>query len=311
MKKSTILSVMATVAMLPIVAAQEPAPSVPEGVVVTTRAFINGKEVAPAEAEKLMKEMRASMRFGFAPGKAEPAAPAPEPAPAPAPAPAPEAAPCCPNPDCTCGPAPKPCECKPGAVCGPKHAPAPEPAVEEVPVAEQKPLQEPIPAPAVAPAPEPAPAPTPAAEPAPAVKVVKGGEGTVSVIVNGKEIKPVVTRVVPATKLRPAKPVCPSCGKKVPRRPMPGDMPPCGKARPFDTPAYGTTPPCVRTHGKIMPPSVRMQGVRRGCPGAPVHVRRGAVRPGESPQAVRVIINGVETIVPGVPEGVNITIKPL
>ncbi len=335
MKKSTILSVMATVAMLPIVAAQEPAPSVPEGVVVTTRAFINGKEVPPAEAEKLMKEMRASMRFGFAPGKAEPAAPAPEPAPAPAPepapapapapepapapapepapapapAPAPEAAPCCPNPDCTCGPAPKPCECKPGAVCGPKHAPAPEPAVEEVPVAEQKPLQEPIPAPAVAPAP--APAPAPAAEPAPAVKVVKGGEGTVRVIVNGKEIKPVVTRVVPDTKLRPAKPVCPSCGKKVPRRPMPGDMPPCGKARPFDTPAYGTTPPCVRMHGKTMNPTVRMHGVRRGCPGAPVHVRRSAVRPGESPQAVRVIINGVETIVPVVPEGVNITIKPL
>ena len=302
---------MATVAMLPAVVAQEPTPSVPEGVMVTTRAFINGKEVSPAEAEKLMKEMRASMRFGFAPGKAEPAtpapepapAPAPEPAPAPAPAPAPEAAPCCPNPDCTCGPAPKPCECKPGAVCGPKHAPAPEPAVEEAPVAEQPPLQEPIPAPAVAPEPEP---PAPVAKPT--VDLVKGGEGTVRVIVNGKEIKPVVTRVVPATKLRPAKPVCPSCGKTTPRRPMPGDMPPCGKARPFDAPAYGTTPPCVRMHGKTMNPTVKMHGVRRA---APVHVRRAAVRPGESPQAVRVIINGVETIVPVVPEGVNITIKPL
>lgn len=347
MKKSTILSVMATVAMLPVVVAQEPAPSVPEGVMVTTRAFINGKEVPPAEFEKMMKEMRARMMFGYAPGKVAPElppvppAPAPEPAPEPAPVAAPEAAPCCPNPDCTCGPAPKPCECKPGAVCAPKTATEPTP--------EPPPAPEPEPAPAVAPeaapccpnpdctcgpapkpceckpgavcgakvAAEPAaePAPEPAAEPAPApepaVEVVKPAAGTVRVIVNGREIKPVLTRVVPATKLHPAKPACPSCGKKVPRRPMPGDMPPCGKARPFDTPAYGTTPPCVRTHGKIMPPSVRMQGVRRGCPGAPIHVRRGAVRPGTSPQAVRVIINGVETIVPVVPEGVNITIKPL
>lgn len=299
MKKSTILSVMATVAMLPIVAAQEPAPSVPEGVVVTTRAFINGKEVPPAEAQKMMKEIRARMPFGGEPAKGTLAAPelppvppapapAPEPAPTPAPepvpAPAPEAEPCCSTPDCTCGPAPKPCECKPGAECGPKTAPAPTPA----PAADVAPCC-----------------------PPPAEEVAKPAPGTMRVIVNGKEIKPVVTRVVPAVKQRPAKPVCPSCGKKVPRRPMPGDMPPCGKARPFDTPAYGTTPPCVRTHGKIMPPSVRMQGVRRGCPGAPVHVRRGAVRPGTSPQAVRVIINGVETIVPVVPEGVNITIKPL
>lgn len=276
--------------MLPIVAAQEPAPPVPEGVMVTTRAFINGKEVPPAEAQKMMKEIRARMPFGIEPVKGtlvapelppvppapEPAsAPEPVPAPTPAPAPdaAPEAAPCCPNPDCTCGPAPKPCECKPGAVCGAKVAPEPAPA--------------------------------------PAEEVAQPGPGTVRVTVNGKEIKPVVTRVVPAVKQRPAKPACPSCGKKVPRRPMPGDMPPCGKARPFDTPAYGTPPPCVRTHGRIMPPTVKMQGVRRGCPGAPVHVRRGAVRPGTSPQAVRVIINGVETIVPVVPEGVNITIKPL
>ncbi len=377
---------------------------------VTTRAFINGKEVPPAEAEKLMKEMKQTLSvkdfLTASPAEAQkmmqerharmvqameasktdaaaPELPPVPPAPKPTPAPAPEAAPCCPNPDCTCGPAPKPCECKPGAVCGPKNAPAP--SAEPVLVDEQKPLQEPIPAPAVVvPAPEPpapvakptvdlvkgapgtvrlivngkeikpvvtrvvpapkaapccpnpdctcgpapkpceckpgavcgpknAPVVVPAPEPPapvakPTVDLVKGAPGTVRLIVNGKEVKPVVTRVVPATKLRPAQPGCPSCGKMVPRRPMPGDMPPCGKARPFDAPAYGTTPPCVRMHGKTMNPTVRMHGVRRT--GADVKMRRPD-KTATSPQAVRVIINGVETIVPVVSEGVNITIKPL
>ena len=167
----------------------------------------------------------------------------------------------------------------------------------------------PHPGPVPAPAPEP---PAPAAEPAPVaptVDLVKVEPGVVRLIVNGKEIKPVATRVVPATKLHPAKPACPSCGKTAPvSHPMPGDMPPCGKARPFDTPAYGTTPPCVRSYGKTMNPTVRMHGVRRAGADMP-QVRR--VQPAASPQAVRVIINGVETIVPVVSEGVNITIKPL
>ena len=64
MTKSTILSVIAAVTMLPAAVAQEPAPAptVPEGVMVTTRAFINGKEVPPAKAAEMMNSMRAQFR---------------------------------------------------------------------------------------------------------------------------------------------------------------------------------------------------------------------------------------------------------
>lgn len=317
MTKSTILSVIAAVTMLPAAVAQEPAPAptVPEGVMVTTRAFINGKEVPPAKAAEMMNSMRAQFRrqlLGEEP-TAE-AVPAPE---LPPPGAAPELTP--PPPGLEPPPA--------------QPTPAAEPAPAPAPVAESPapPAAEP------APAPEVQPAPAPAAEPV-AVKaeVIKPACGKVRLIVNGKEVRPDVVRVVPAPvpgqkpicrpqpvrKAHPArhaapasaaqpaaaadKPICPRCGK-VRRvvRPAAGDMPPCGKARPFDAPAYGTTPPCVRRHGQTMNPSVRMHTVR------PAIDIRKAPQPATSPQAVRVIINGVETIVPLKPEGVDITIKPL
>lgn len=276
--------------MLPSAMAQNPAPQpprVPGGVMVTTRAFINGKEVDPSDfrvelqsqLDKLHRNA-AKMQPKAAPTPAPVVAPEPPPAPAPAPvvapeppapAPAPAAAPepppapvapepapapkpeapkpCCDNPDCTCGPAPKPCECKPGATCGPKTAPKPAPAT---------------------------PAAAPAARP---VKIVR--------IPVGKQASRPIHR---------GKPICSKCGK--PRiTPRPGDMPPCGKARPFGTPAHGTTPPCAHRHGKVVRPAV-----------APAPKPAPAAK---APQTIRVIINGVEAIVPLRPEGVNITIKPL
>lgn len=315
MTKSTILSVIAAVTMLPAAVAQEPAPAptVPEGVMVTTRAFINGKEVPPAKAAEVMNSMRA--RFLSHLQGEEPTAeavPTPE---LPPPGAAPELTP--PPP----GLEPPPAQPAPAA----EPAPAPE-AEPSAPSA-----AEPAPAPEVQPAP--APAAEPVAVPAEKVQPVCA---KLRLIVNGKEVKPDVVKVVPVPapgpqptcrpqpvrRAHPAchaapvnaahpaaaadKPTCPRCGK-VRRvvRPAAGDMPPCGKARPFDIPAYGTTPPCVRRHGQTMNPAVRMHVVRPA-----IEVRKAA-QPVTSPQAVRVIINGVETVVPLKPEGVNITIKPL
>ena len=281
MTRTSILSVIAAVALSPVVVAQAPAPPlVPDGVTVTTRAFINGKEVSPEEAQKLMK----SVIVRTLGGDTAPSAPA-------APEPPKPAKPCCPNPDCTCGPAPKPCECRPGAVCGPQNAPAPtgQPAV--------------------------APAPTKdvAVPPPPGVKIIRlcparpaDCAGSACTAKTAGKTKPVAcTRVA-----LPKAPACPKCGKPrvaPPRpgvvRPAPGDMPPCGKARPFDKPDVGLMPPCAKRHGQVVRPAVQVRRIQRATPMTPPAV--------ESPKAVRVIINGVEAIVPVKPEGVNITIKPL
>lgn len=261
MKSTTIFNLMATAAMLPIAVAQEPAPApLPEGVMVTTRAFVNGKEIAPEELKKMVKSVIVRKLSDGSVDLVKSGS--------------------CSNPDCTCGPAPKPCECKPGAMCGPKFAPTP----------------------AAAPVPPPAPAATPAPETKPDAPT-----GTMRVFLNGQEVKPTVA--VPAAVIKPAVkvggPTCSRCGKtRVAPRPVPGDMPPCGKARPFGKPMNGTVPPCAHRHAQVIKP-------------AAVEIRR-AERPAavpapkaESPKAVKVIINGVEAIVPVVPEGVNITIKPL
>ena len=224
------LSALAAMALLPALAAQEPAPTLtplPQGVMVTTRAFINGRELPAEEATKLIRNVQVRTTCG--------------------------------NPDCTCGPAPKPCECKPGATCGPKKAPVPPPA--PVPAAGRTDV----------------PAPATVATPTP------GG----------------IAISIPATRIRPAMP-------KPGPSPQPGDMPPCGKARPFDAPMHGTTPPCAHRHGKVMRPGAI--DIRKVEPATPTPPTTPAT---ESPKAVRVIINGVEAIVPVVPEGVNITIKPL
>ncbi|MBQ2380419.1 MAG: hypothetical protein II295_08540 [Akkermansia sp.] len=242
MKTHTILTAMATMALLPTVAAQEPAPALtplPQGVMVSTRAFINGRELPPEEAAKLIRTVQVRTT--------------------------------CSNPDCTCGPAPKPCECKPGATCGPKTATTPPPA--PVPPAGRTD----------------APAPTVVATPT---------AGGVAISIPATKIRPAIKKPTPAT--------CPNCHKPRRATPQPGDMPPCGKARPFGTPMHGTTPPCAHRHGKIVRP-------------ARIDIRKVEPKPtapapapaAESPKAVKVIINGVEAIVPVVPEGVNITIKPL
>lgn len=62
-------------------------------------------------------------------------------------------------------------------------------------------------------------------------------------------------------------------------------------------------PPCAKRHGQVVRPAVQVRRIQRATPMTPPAV--------ESPKAVRVIINGVEAIVPVKPEGVNITIKPL
>ena len=281
MTRTSILSVIAAVALSPVVVAQAPAPPlVPDGVTVTTRAFINGKEVSPEEAQKLMK----SVIVRTLGGDAAPSAPA-------APEPPKPARPCCPNPDCTCGPAPKPCECKPDAVCGPQNAPAPTGQ------------------------PEVAPAPTKdvAVPPPPGVKIIRlcparpaDCAGSACTAKTAGKTKPVAcTRVA-----LPKAPACPKCGKPrvaPPRpgvvRPAPGDMPPCGKARPFDKPDVGLMPPCAKRHGQVVRPAVQVRRIQCATPMTPPAA--------ESPKAVRVIINGVEAIVPVKPEGVNITIKPL
>lgn len=281
MTRTSILSVIAAVALSPVVVAQAPAPPlVPDGVTVTTRAFINGKEVSPEEAQKLMK----SVIVRTLGGDAAPSAPA-------APEPPKPARPCCPNPDCTCGPAPKPCECRPDAVCGPQNAPAPTGQ------------------------PEVAPAPTKdvAVPPPPGVKIIRlcparpaDCAGAACTAKTAGKTKPVAcTRVA-----LPKAPACPKCGKPrvaPPRpgvvRPAPGDMPPCGKARPFDKPDVGLMPPCAKRHGQVVRPAVQVCRIQRATPMTPPAA--------ESPKAVRVIINGVEAIVPVKPEGVNITIKPL
>lgn len=235
-------------AAVPAVVAQEPAPApAPEGVMISTRAFINGKEVSPAKAREMLRASIVRSLAGEAPASE---------------------APCCPNPDCSCNP----CACTPGAVC----AEAPEPT----------------------PSPEPAPAPAPEATPAPAPEAAPGSVPAV--------------RVVPACRAPRPVPTCTKCGKPVaPRRAgarkggQPVDMPPCGKPRAFGEPEPGAMPPCVRRHGQVMRPSVRIFRVEPpAAPSAPAPVA-------ESPKAVRVIINGVEAIVPITPEGVNITIKPL
>ena len=281
MTRTSILSVIAAVALSPVVVAQAPAPPlVPDGVTVTTRAFINGKEVSPEEAQKLMK----SVIVRTLGGDAAPSAPA-------APEPPKPARPCCPNPDCTCGPAPKPCECRPDAVCGPQNAPAPTGQ------------------------PEVAPAPTKdvAVPPPPGVKIIRlcparpaDCAGSACTAKTAGKTKPVAcTRVA-----LPKAPACPKCGKPrvaPPRpgvvRPAPGDMPPCGKARPFDKPDVGLMPPCAKRHGQVVRPAVQVRRIQCATPMTPPAA--------ESPKAVRVIINGVEAIVPVKPEGVNITIKPL
>ena len=315
-------------AALPAVVAQEPAPA-PEGVMISTRAFINGKEVAPEEVQKFFKARIVHALSGENP--APEAAPAPE-APAPAPEAAPAAAPCCPNPDCTCGPAPKPCECKPGSVCGPKSAPEPSPAPE-------------VPAPAPAPAPDaapccpnpdctcgPAPKPCeckpgavcgPKTAPAPAgdkptcdkptcdkpACTKPATPGVMRVFINGKEVKPAA---VPAVRVKPAckapAPGCTKCGKPAKVRPAkaprPAVVPPCGRTGFIGEPAPDAAPTIIRRHGQGIKPAVRVRRIERPAAPAPAPAA-------ESPKAVRVIINGVEAVVPVVPEGVNITIKPL
>ena len=327
MTRTSILSVIAAVALSPVVVAQAPAPPlVPDGVTVTTRAFINGKEVSPEEAQKLMK----SVIVRTLGGDAAPSAPA-------APEPPKPARPCCPNPDCTCGPAPKPCECKPDAVCGPQNAPAPSaPAAPEPPKPAKpccpnpdctcgpapKPCEcrpdavcGPQNAPAPTGQPEVAPAPTKdvAVPPPPGVKIIRlcparpaDCAGSACTAKTAGKTKPVAcTRVA-----LPKAPACPKCGKPrvaPPRpgvvRPAPGDMPPCGKARPFDKPDVGLMPPCAKRHGQVVRPAVQVRRIQCATPMTPPAA--------ESPKAVRVIINGVEAIVPVKPEGVNITIKPL
>lgn len=287
MTKSSILSVIAAVTMLPVAVAQEPAPTpaVPEGVMMTTRAFVNGKEVTPAEAEEVMKSMRAQIRsrlLGEIPADA--AAPEPE---------------------------------RPQADTAPELTPLP-PALGA-----PQPAPEPAPEPAVTPAPAPAVAPPPAEPTAVPAARIEPAEGGVRLIVNGREVKPHTVKVLrvpapgprPAGQARPAcqarsaaaaKTTCPQCGKVRPVvRPAVGAVPPCGKARLDDNPAYGTTPPCVRRHGQTMNPVVHMREARPA-----VDLRKGP-QPVSSPQAVRVIINGVETVMPVLPEGVNITIKSL
>ncbi len=320
-------------AALPAVVAQEPAPA-PEGVMISTRAFINGKEVAPEEVQKLIKARIVRALAGEAPKDAAPCcpnpdctcgpapkpceckpgavcgpktapeppaapaaepapAPAPEPAPAPAPAPAPDAAPCCPNPDCTCGPAPKPCECKPGAVCGPKTAPAP---AGDKPTCDKPKCAKPACG---------KPACTKPATP-----------GVMRVFINGKEVKPAA---VPAVRVKPGckapapgckapAPICTKCGKPAKVRPAkaprPVVVPPCGRTTFIGEPAPDAAPTIIRRHGQVIKPAVRVRRIERPAAPAPAPAA-------ESPKAVRVIINGVEAVVPVKPEGVNITIKPL
>ena len=258
MTRTSILSVIAAVAFAPAVVAQAPAP-LPEGVTVTTRAFINGKEVTPEEAQKLMQGVIVrTLGREVAPA----VAPAPEP-----PKPA---EPCCSNPDCTCGPAPKPCECKPGAVCGPQNTPAPTPK----------------------PAPTAAPAPAGDADTTlpPGVKIIR--------------LRPArpAEAAKPAEPAKSAAPTCPKCGKSRLAPSRSAGEPPCGKALPFDKPEMTPLPPCTKLHGKVVRPAVQVRRIERPAPPS------SAV---ESPKAVKVIINGVEAIVPVKPEGVNITIKPL
>ncbi len=249
---------MAAVAMFSVAAAQEPAPqpTTPEGVVVTTRAFINGKEVPPAEFNEEIKKMRQSFAKAVLPHFGT----APELHPLP-----PESV-----------PAAGPTEIAP--------APAAEPEVK--------------------------------AEPR---------DGGVRVYVNGKEVQPHVMKVEaapvpgakpyyharPVRKARPAamagKVMCSHCGKvRRERGVVSGPVLPRGEARPFDMPIHDSTPPCMRRHGRTMYPAVDMNEGRR-----PSVDLRKVQAPATSPQAVRVIINGVETVVPIKPEGVNITIKPL
>ncbi len=248
---------MAAVAMFSVAAAQEPAPlpTVPEGVVVTTRAFINGKEVPPAEFNEEIKKVRQSFNkavqehFGAAP----------------------------------------------------ELHPAPSAAV---PVAEPTQVS-----------------PPPAAEPEGKAEARESG---LRVYVNGKEVQPKMMKLEPVPvpepqphyqarpvrKARPAatagKVTCSHCGKVRRERRGAGPVIPRGEARPFDMPIHDATPPCMRRHGRTMYPAVDMNEGRR-----PSVDLRKVQAPATSPQAVRVIINGVETVVPIKPEGVNITIKPL
>lgn len=269
MKRETILSAIAAVAMVPVVEAQAPELTpLPEGVILTSSVRVEeGMGELPVPGVMAQVDPSGELTASVAPG--------------------------CPNPACTCG---SDCSCTPGNVCS-STPPAPAPSVTVVqtpvsPAPAPAPAPEVAPAPAVAPAPEVSPAPAPAAAPAP----------------------------VPAPVVAPA-PGRPGCckgarsGKKMKRvrkvvRLMPGDMPPCGKPRPFGAPVPGTVPPCVRRHGKVMPaapaPTVAMpEGSCTIVYPAPTSA------PAASPQAVRVIINGVETLIPLVDGGVNITIKPL
>lgn len=184
------------------------------------------------------------------------------------------AAPGCPNPACTCG---SDCACTPGNVCG-TASPTPAPSAPSVTVV-QPPVASP-PVPTVAPTPSPAPVPTIAPAPAPE----RSGCGK-------------ATR--PGVKVKRVRKVV---------RLMPGDMPPCGKARPFGAPVDGTVPPCVRRHGRVMS-SAPAFSVPEAC--RPIVYPAHPSAPAASPQAVKVIINGVETVIPLIDGGVNITIKPL
>lgn len=245
MKKITILCVAATVALLPELRAQEPAP-VSQGAIVSTQTFVNGQEITPPRAVINVS--------GSVTAKPEPA---------------------CANPGCTCGPAPKPCECTPEQVCGPNAAPsAPSKACDK---------------------------------PVSTAQFVIPARPTMKLIVNGKELSPVAVshRGKPCSK-RPVKKVrrADVCTHAEP--PMPGDMAPCGKARPFGMPVQGALPPCAHRHGRMV---VSSQAAPARPMAAPTAVHPCA--PKSAPQAVRVIINGVETIIPLIDEGVNITIKPL
>lgn len=245
MKKTTILCVAATVALLPELRAQEPVP-VSQGAIVTTQTFVNGREISSPRAVINVS--------GTATANAEPA---------------------CSNPDCTCGPAPKPCECTPEQMCGPNIAP---PAPRKV-----------------------------GDKPGETARSVIPARPTVKLIVNGKEMSP----VAPPHR---GKPCCKQPVKKVPcaggcahaESPMPGYMAPCGKARPFGMPVQEALPPCAHRHGRVIVGG-RVAPARPVAAPTTVH----SCPPKSAPQAVRVIINGVETIIPLIDEGVNITIKPL
>lgn len=232
MKKTTILSVIAAAAMVPVAVAQEPAPTPPAPETATPtfriskRVFVNGEEVFSEDAEEKMKSL--------------------------------------------------------GFMLAQKLLAAKVSTTEATP----------------APAAEAAPAPSESPEAKPEQPQ------TVRVVRNGHIVATPATDVPAAT--------CPNCAAPKKEAPRPRVQhrrhhhaaAPSNRPRYYGQPGVEAMPPCAKRHGRVIRQvSVYQPAAAKPAPTQPENA--------PEPKAVKVIINGVEAIVPWGPDGLNFTVKPL